>query len=84
MDGCLAVPPAYLPTSRVFVRTRRVTLTRDEVEEACAGVAEGVRGACRAALRAADLAAGDVQDVELLGGGSYIPLLRRSVESTFG
>lgn len=74
-----------LADQRVFVRTlRRVTLTREEVEEACVGVAEGVQGACREALRAAGLAAGDVQDVELLGGGSYIPLLRRSVESTFG
>ena len=61
-----------------------MTLTREEIEEACAGVAEGVLAACREALRTAGLAAKDVQDVELLGGGSYIPLLRRSVESTFG
>eukprot|EP00752_Nemacystus_decipiens_P014332 g12751.t1 len=65
-------------------RDLAVTLTREEVEEACAGVAEGVLVACREALRSAGLAAKDIQDVELLGGGSYIPLLRRSVESTFG
>lgn len=61
-----------------------MTLTREETEEACAGVAEGVLAACQEALRAAGVAARDVQDAELLGGGSYIPLLRRSVESTFG
>eukprot|EP00903_Cladosiphon_okamuranus_P006417 g6281.t1 len=65
-------------------RDLAVTLTREEAEEACAGVAEGVLAACREALRAAGLATKDIQDVELLGGGSYIPLLRRSVESTFG
>lgn len=75
-----------LPTVRALPAWAlyRVTLTRGEVEEACAGVAEGVLGACREALRAAKLVAKDIQDVELLGGGSYIPLLRRSVESTFG
>ncbi|CAM9627860.1 unnamed protein product, partial [Ectocarpus fasciculatus] len=60
-----------------------ITLTREEVEEACAGVAEGVSAACREALRSAGMTAEDVEDVELLGGGSYIPLLRRSVEGTF-
>lgn len=64
--------------------SRSVTLTREEVEEACSGVAAGVSKACREALRAAGIGAEDVGDVELLGGGSYIPLLRRSVESTFG
>lgn len=70
--------------ARIHPRLCRVTLTREEVEEACVGVAEGVVAACREALRASGLAAKDIQDVELLGGGSYIPLLRRSVESTFG
>ncbi|CAM9786969.1 unnamed protein product [Ectocarpus sp. 4 AP-2014] len=60
-----------------------ITLTRKEVEEACAGVAEGVSAACREALHSAGMAAEDVEDVELLGGGSYIPLLRHSVEGTF-
>lgn len=59
-------------------------MTREEIEEACAGVAEGVFTACREALRAAGVAPKGVQEVELLGGGSYIPLLRRTVESTFG
>ncbi|CAM9291559.1 unnamed protein product [Scytosiphon promiscuus] len=61
-----------------------VMLTREEVEEACSGVAAGVSKACREALRAAGMGAKDVDAVELLGGGSYIPLLRRSVESAFG
>lgn len=61
----------------------RITLTREEVEEACAGVAAGVSAACQEALRSAGMTAEDVEDVELLGGGSYIPLLRRSVEGTF-
>lgn len=70
--------------AQIYPRPYRVTLTREDVEEGCAGVAEGVLSACREALSAAGLAAKDIQDVELLGGGSYIPLLRRSVESTFG
>ena len=61
-----------------------MTLTREEAEKSCAGVAEGVSSACREALRVTGLAAGDVEDVELLGGGSYIPALRRSVEELFG
>lgn len=48
------------------------------------GLANGVTSACMEALRAAKLGAGDVSDVELLGGGSYIPLLRRAVENVFG
>lgn len=81
LPSCVCVARACPHTS---TPADRVTLTREEVEEDCAGVAEGVLAACREALRAAGLAARDVQDVELLGGGSYIPLLRRSVESTFG
>lgn len=67
----------------LFFFCARITLTRVEVEEACAGVADRVSAACREALRSAEMTAEDVQDVELLGGGSYIPLLRRSVEGTF-
>lgn len=61
-----------------------MTLTREEMEKDCAGVAEGVMAACSEALRSAGLAAGAINDVELLGGGSYIPFLRRSVEGIFG
>ncbi|CAN0010811.1 unnamed protein product, partial [Hapterophycus canaliculatus] len=52
-----------------------MTLTREEVEEACSGVAAGVSKACREALLVAGVVAEDVHAVELLGGGSYIPLL---------
>ena len=69
---------------RVSLQHVRMMLTREEAENACAGVAEGVSSACREALRATGLAADDVDDVELLGGGSYIPALRRSVEEVFG
>lgn len=61
-----------------------MTLTRQEVEAACVGVAKGVSAACEEALSAAGMVVNDVQDVELLGGGSYVPALRRSVESVFG
>lgn len=78
----LAVNPLFFFC--VFLQHCRMMLTREEAENACVGVAEGVSSACREALRATGLAAGDVDDVELLGGGSYIPALRRSVEEVFG
>lgn len=61
-----------------------MTLTRQEAEDACAAMAEGVASACREALREAGIGAGDVADVELLGGGSYVPMLRSAVEGVFG
>ena len=69
---------------RRFPMNSRMTLTREDVEGACVGVASGISLACEEALLAAGMAAGDVQDVELLGGGSYIPALRRPVETVFG
>lgn len=71
-------------TLKLQYNINRMTLTREEVEKVCADVAEQVSSACREALRAAGLVADDVGDAELLGGGSYIPVLRRSVEGIFG
>ncbi|CAM9820349.1 unnamed protein product, partial [Phaeothamnion confervicola] len=58
-------------------------LTRAEVEEKCGDLVAAVEAACRQALAAAGVVAADVTEAELLGGGSYIPLLQRAVECVF-
>jgi molecular chaperone DnaK (HSP70) len=61
-------------------------VTRSDLEALCSDLGEGVAAACRAAVLDAGplhFAAAPVT-VELLGGGSYIPLFRAAVQSVFG
>jgi molecular chaperone DnaK (HSP70) len=60
-------------------------VTRSDLEALCSDLGQGVAAACRAAvLDAGPLHFTAPVTVELLGGGSYIPLFRAAVQSVFG
>lgn len=55
-----------------------------DVERACAPVLERTRGLCLRALADAGLAAGDLDEVILVGGSTRLPLVRRFAAEVFG
>ena len=65
-------------------RIFRRTITRQEFELRAAGWVDRTIEHCRDALAAAGLAAGDVDEVVMVGGSTRMPLVRRRVEEFFG
>ena len=59
-------------------------LTRSEFEAMIAPAVERTLDCCRGALKDAGLSASDVDEVVCVGGSTRIPLVRASVEETFG
>ncbi len=62
----------------------RRRITRGEFESLIAPVVERTLVPCRAALADASLAAGQVDEVVMVGGSTRIPLVRRAVHELFG
>ncbi|CAM9172251.1 unnamed protein product [Chrysoparadoxa australica] len=61
------------------------TVTRDLLESACSVLPDEIAEACKDAMQEAGaLRFQGKYSIELLGGGSYIPMLRRAVEGVFG
>ncbi|HUS47437.1 MAG TPA: Fe-S protein assembly chaperone HscA [Phycisphaerae bacterium] len=69
-----------LGRGRKFVRT----IAREEFEARAARWVGRTIGHCRTAMSAAKLAAGDIDEVVLVGGSTRIPLVRRRVAELFG
>ena len=59
-------------------------ITRSELDAAIAPVLERTGAPCRRALRDAELAAGDLDGVILVGGATRVPAVRAFVEKIFG
>lgn len=62
----------------------RFELTREQLNEAIAGQIEYMRGTVEDALAEAKLTPDDIQDVLLVGGSTYMPVVRQMVEEFFG
>ena len=60
------------------------TLTREKMEKIVLPIAERTMGPCRRALKDAGLAAGEVDEVVLVGGSTRMPLIGRMVTEFFG
>ena len=60
------------------------TITRDEFEKRAQKWVQHTIDHCRRALEDAGLAAGDIDQVVMVGGSTRIPLVRRRVEEFFG
>lgn len=60
------------------------TLTRTELEQICRPVIERTRHACLRALKDADIRAGDLDELILVGGATRMPLVRRFAGELFG
>ncbi len=65
------------------VRFRRA-VTREELERLIAPIVERTIGPCRRALADAELEPSAVDEVVLVGGATYAPLVRRRVEELIG
>ena len=65
-------------------RTYRRTITRRELEDCAAEWIEHTIEHCRQALKDANLAPGDIDEVVLAGGTTRMPLVRRMVGEFFG
>ena len=63
--------------------THRGSLTRAQMEEILAPIAERTLAPCRQALADAGLAPEEVDEVVLVGGSTRVPLVRRMVEELF-
>ena len=61
-----------------------VTLTRGQLEELVADLAERLVEPCTTALADADLSPNDIDEVVLVGGMTRMPLIMRKVEEIFG
>jgi Fe-S protein assembly chaperone HscA len=62
----------------------RRTFSRAELEDLLKPFIDRSLDRCRSALRDADLTAGDIDEVVLVGGSTRIPYVRRRVEEFFG
>jgi len=77
------------PSARVEVdlgggRVYRRTIPREELEARAERWVQHTLEHCRLALADAGVAAGDVDEVVLVGGSTRMPLVRRRVEELFG
>jgi Fe-S protein assembly chaperone HscA len=64
-------------------RTFRRTIAREEFESRAATWVDHTIDHCRQALEDAELTAGDIDEVVLVGGSTYMPLVRRRVGEFF-
>src|SRR6266436_5671942 len=64
--------------------TYRRDITRAELEGLVAPLVEATLGPCRMALQDAGLAAGQIDEIVLVGGSTRVPLVRRRVHDRFG
>src|SRR6266478_538083 len=64
--------------------TYRRDITRAELEGLVAPLVEATLGPCRMALQDAGLAAGQIDEIVLVGGSTRVPLVRRRVHDLFG
>ncbi|KAJ1905269.1 lumenal Hsp70 protein [Coemansia sp. IMI 209127] len=62
----------------------RVRITRSELEEAAAHFLPRIRAPVDDALRAANVTISDVDSIVLVGGGSRVPLVQRTLGDAFG
>ncbi len=59
-------------------------ITRADLEGLVAPLVEATLGPCRMALQDAGLAAGQIDEIVLVGGSTRVPLVRRRVQELFG
>ncbi len=64
--------------------TYRRHITRADLEGLVAPLVEATLGPCRMALQDAGLAAGQIDEIVLVGGSTRVPLVRRRVQELFG
>jgi chaperone protein DnaK len=64
--------------------TYRREITRAELEGLVAPLVESTLGPCRSALKDAGLAAGQIDEIVLVGGSTRVPLVRQRVQELFG
>jgi Fe-S protein assembly chaperone HscA len=64
--------------------TYRRDMTRAELERLIAPLVDATLGPCRMALEDAGLAAGEIDEIVLVGGSTRVPLVRRRVQELFG
>jgi molecular chaperone DnaK len=64
--------------------TYRRDITRAELEGLVAPLVEATLGPCQMALEDAGLAAGQIDEIVLVGGSTRVPLVRRRVRELFG
>jgi len=64
--------------------TYRRDITRGELESLIGSLVDATLGPCRMALADAGLAAGQIDEVVLVGGSTRVPLVRRRVQELFG
>ncbi len=60
------------------------TLTRAKLEQLVAGLVQRTEGPCRQALTDSGLAAGDIDEVIMVGGMSRMPAVQEKVKQVFG
>jgi molecular chaperone HscA len=77
-------PSAAIDVALEAGRTATFRLTRDEMEAIVAPVLQRCAGPLRRALADADVEAGKLSGVILVGGATRMPLVRQFVEQTFG
>ncbi len=64
--------------------TYRRHITRADLEGLVAPLVEATLGPCRMVLQDAGLAAGQIDEIVLVGGSTRVPLVRRRVQELFG
>jgi molecular chaperone DnaK len=62
----------------------QLTVTRAKFESLCADLFDRLRGPCEQAMKDAKLAAGEVQEVVLVGGSTRIPKVQKMCQEIFG
>lgn len=61
-----------------------VSITKKDFEALIAPLVERTITACKNALKDADLAAGDIDEVVMVGGSTRVPLIKQEVSKLFG
>ncbi len=62
----------------------QLTVTRAKFESLCTDLFDRLRGPCEQAMKDAKLAAGEVQEVVLVGGSTRIPKVQKMCQEIFG